>query len=140
MQRTLVKSWQGSLQGLLARFGLGHPASGQTTDCTPARPGWPQAGPLLLLFLVAAISIWWLFARGAEVAVVTARRGDAVEVVYATGVVEPLNWAKVTALHRKRIVEICKCEGQPVSKGDVLARLDDVEERAGRRRSTWPTR
>ncbi|MCB1520059.1 MAG: efflux RND transporter periplasmic adaptor subunit [Hyphomicrobiaceae bacterium] len=71
-----------------------------------------------------------LFAGGREVATVLAKRGSAAEVVYATGVVEPVYWAKVTALQRKRIVEICKCEGQAVKQGDVLARLDDIEERA----------
>jgi RND family efflux transporter MFP subunit len=51
-------------------------------------------------------------------------------VVYATGNVEPLLWAKVAALQRKRIVEICRCEGREVKAGDVLARLDDDEERS----------
>lgn len=62
--------------------------------------------------------------------VVSPVRGDAAEVVYATGIVEPVYWAKVTALQRKRIIELCKCEGQRVKKGEVLARLDNVEERA----------
>jgi RND family efflux transporter MFP subunit len=62
---------------------------------------------------------------------VTARRGAAAEVVYATGVVEPVRWAKVIALARKRIVELCtECEGKPVKRGDKLAQLDDDEERA----------
>ena len=68
--------------------------------------------------------------RGSEVGSAVARVGDAAEVVYATGVVEPVYWAKVTALQRKRIVEMCPCEGAAVKKGDVLARLDDIEERA----------
>jgi RND family efflux transporter MFP subunit len=50
--------------------------------------------------------------------------------VYATGIVEPTHWAKVAALQRKRIVDLCHCEGRTVVKGDVLARLDDVEEKA----------
>jgi RND family efflux transporter MFP subunit len=79
---------------------------------------------------LAALLVVGFMGRGREVVTVTARRGSAAEVVYATGNVEPVTWAKVTALSRKRIVEICKCEGQEVKKGDVLARLDDVEERA----------
>lgn len=75
-------------------------------------------------FLVAACG------RGTEVGSAVARTGKAAEVVYATGIVEPVYWAKVTALQRKRIVEMCSCEGNPVKKGDVLARLDDNEERA----------
>ena len=50
--------------------------------------------------------------------------------VYATGPVEPVRSAKVTSLFRSRIVELCYCEGKPVAKGDMLARLDDKEVRA----------
>lgn len=50
--------------------------------------------------------------------------------VYATGVVEPVHWAKIAALQRRRIVEVCKCEGEAVKAGEVLARLDDIEEKA----------
>lgn len=68
--------------------------------------------------------------RGRAVSTVAAVNGSAAEVVYATGIVEPVIWAKVTALQRKRIEEICKCEGKEVKKGEVLARLDDAEEQA----------
>jgi RND family efflux transporter MFP subunit len=81
---------------------------------------------LLLGFGLAAFAFW----RGPEVSVVTAIEGNAAEVVYATGVVEPVHWAKITALQRKRIVDLCRCEGEPVKEGDVLARLDDTEEQA----------
>ena len=70
------------------------------------------------------------FLLAPEVATVEARRGTAVEVVYATGAVEPRRWAKVISLQRKRIIELCDCEGKVVKLGDVLGRLDDVEERA----------
>ena len=56
--------------------------------------------------------------------------GTAVEIVYATGAVEPVRWAKVTSVIRDRIIEICDCEGKSVKKDDVLARLDDKEQRA----------
>jgi RND family efflux transporter MFP subunit len=52
------------------------------------------------------------------------------EVVYGTGIVEPVRWAKVVPLQRKRVVELCRCEGQSVSVGQVLGRQDDAEERA----------
>lgn len=84
---------------------------------------------LAALAMVASVA-WWFFGRGTEVKVVEPVRGDAAEVVYATGTVEPVLWAKVAALARKRIVEICRCEGRAVKKGDVLVRLDDDEERA----------
>ena len=82
------------------------------------RPASPAAG------------LWWRYGRGAEVAAVAAQRGTAVEIVYATGAVEPVRWAKVTSLIRDRIVDICHCEGETVAKGDVLARLDDREVQA----------
>ena len=51
------------------------------------------------------------------------------EAVYGTGTVEPERWAKVVPLQRRRLVEICRCEGQSVRAGQVLARQDDAEER-----------
>jgi membrane fusion protein, multidrug efflux system len=57
-------------------------------------------------------------------------RGTAVEIVYATGAVEPIRWARVATVIRNRIIEICDCEGKVVAKGDVLARLDDKDVRA----------
>ena len=79
--------------------------------------------------VIAAAAIWYGLSRPkVETALVTI--GDAAQVVYATGIVEPVIWSKVASLQRKRIVDICRCEGQPVKKGDVLARLDDIEERA----------
>jgi RND family efflux transporter MFP subunit len=88
---------------------------------------------LIVLALAAAgagVLVWrgGLFAQ--EVTLVDARRGDAAEVVYATGIVEPVRWAKVIALTRKRIVDVCYCEGKPVKRGDVLVRLDDSQEQA----------
>lgn len=83
-----------------------------------------------VVVLFALAGAYWTWGRGTLVSVVTPTRGAAAEVVYATGIVEPVFWAKVTSLQRKRIVDICKCEGKSVTKGDVLVRLDDVEERA----------
>jgi RND family efflux transporter MFP subunit len=88
-----------------------------------------------LIFAAAVLALaagaWWFFAgRGPEVRVVQPTRGTAVEIVYATGAVEPLRWSKVTSLVRQRIVEICDCEGRAVKAGDVLARLDAKEIRA----------
>jgi RND family efflux transporter MFP subunit len=81
--------------------------------------------------LIAAAAWWgWQYGRATIVSAVTAERGTAVEIVYATGAVEPVHWAKVTSLIRDRIVAICDCEGKPVSKGNVLVRLDDREAQA----------
>ena len=87
---------------------------------------------LLVLAALAAGALAWVQTGGfaPQVEVVAARRGSAAEIVYATGVVEPVRWAKVVSLQRKRIVELCDCEGKRVKAGDVLARLDDSQERA----------
>jgi len=89
--------------------------------------------PLYLVAAAIAIvaAIWgWRAVRGPEVTVVVPARGTAVEIVYATGAVEPVRWAKVASVIRDRIIEICDCEGKAVKKDEVLARLDDKEQRA----------
>jgi len=52
------------------------------------------------------------------------------EAVYGTGTVEPARWAKVVPLQRRRLIEVCSCEGQNVKAGQVLGRQDDGEERS----------
>jgi RND family efflux transporter MFP subunit len=51
------------------------------------------------------------------------------EAIYGTGTVEPARWAKVLPLQRRRLVDLCTCEGQTVKAGQVLGRQDDAEER-----------
>jgi len=84
-----------------------------------------------LLLLAVAGGAYWRFGRPPLVTAVAATRGTAAEIVYATGGVEPVTWAKVASVVRDRIVDICRCEGTTVKKGDVLARLDDREIAAG---------
>jgi RND family efflux transporter MFP subunit len=59
-----------------------------------------------------------------------ARMAPVSEAVYGTGTVEPQRWAKVVPLARRRLIELCQCEGQEVKTGQVLARQDDAEERS----------
>ena len=84
-----------------------------------------------IVALAAAAAGWWYLERGPRASAVAAVRGTAVEIVYATGGVEPVRWAKVASVIRDRIIEICDCEGKTVAKGDVLARLDGREVEAG---------
>jgi RND family efflux transporter MFP subunit len=87
-----------------------------------------RAGFVAALAVAAGLWLGW---RATPVVELTMpQKGDAAEVVYATGVVEPHLWAKVVALQRRRITDMCDCEGKAVVKGEVLARLDDAEERA----------
>jgi membrane fusion protein, multidrug efflux system len=51
------------------------------------------------------------------------------EAIYGTGTVEPARWAKVLPLQRRRLTDLCTCEGQTVKAGQVLGRQDDAEER-----------
>lgn len=105
-------------------------ARGGATPPVPSPSHWRWRTLLVAAAGLAAFAAIGLMSRAREVTTAVAKRGSAAEVVYATGNVEPVHWAKVTALSRKRIVEICKCEGKQVKKGDVLARLDDAEEAA----------
>jgi len=84
----------------------------------------------VILVVATAVAAGYYWYRIPTVTVVAPTTGPAVQAVYATGVVEPVYWAKVAPLTRHRIAEICACEGKAVSKGELLARLDDREERA----------
>ncbi len=86
------------------------------------------AAGIAIAAAVGAVAFWHA-TRAVPVSIVTPKRGDAAEIVYASGVVEPRVWAKVTSTVRERIVEQCNCEGERVEKGAVLARLDDTEAR-----------
>lgn len=85
---------------------------------------------LVLVAVLAAGALWWRYGRGPEVRLQPVVRGTAAEIVYATGIVEPVRWAKMASMARERIVEHCACEGKAVEAGQVLARLDDREVRA----------
>lgn len=87
----------------------------------------------LLLIGLAAIGAAggvWHAMRPAQVESAPPKRGDLAEIVYASGVVEPRVWAKVTSLVRERIVEQCNCEAENVERGAVLAKMDDSEAKA----------
>jgi len=84
-----------------------------------------------LVIAAAAAGAYARFGRGSLITAAPAARGTAAEIVYATGGVEPMLWAKVASVVRDRIVDICRCEGSEVKKGDVLARLDARDIEAG---------
>jgi RND family efflux transporter MFP subunit len=90
------------------------------------RRTWKLAIAVLIVAAAVAGSAWWLL-RGPVITVARVTRGAAAEIVYATGSVEPETWSRSTPLVRGRIIERCRCEGQAVKRGDLLARLDDKE-------------
>ncbi|WP_237215089.1 efflux RND transporter periplasmic adaptor subunit, partial [Falsiroseomonas oryziterrae] len=71
--------------------------------------------------------VWWTLPPRVVIAAVTA--GPALEAVYATGSVEPVNWARVGPATRARIVAVLAEEGARVTEGQALARLDDRQAR-----------
>jgi RND family efflux transporter MFP subunit len=85
---------------------------------------------VVVVLCLGGAAYYYYFGRSRHVNVELARLAPVSEIVYATGTIEPVQWAKVVPLQRRRIVELCHCEGQQVTKGQVLGRQDDTEERA----------
>jgi RND family efflux transporter MFP subunit len=90
------------------------------------------SGSVLAALAVAAVGAAYLeypdFFQPPTVTTGVAVLGPVSEAVYGTGTVEPERWAKVVPLQRRRLVDLCRCEGQAVKVGQVLARQDDAEE------------
>jgi len=88
---------------------------------------------LLVLLTAASFVGYYAYTHLLNVQTVTtgiATQAPVSEAVYGTGTVEPARWAKVVPLQRRRLIEICSCEGQNVKAGQVLGRQDDTEERS----------
>jgi RND family efflux transporter MFP subunit len=88
---------------------------------------------LLVLLIAASFGGYYAYTHVLDVQTVTtgiATQAPVSEAVYGTGTVEPARWAKVVPQQRRRLIEICSCEGQNVKAGQVLGRQDDTEERS----------
>src|SRR5713226_9997345 len=92
------------------------------------------SGSVLAALAVAAFGGAYLiypdFFQPPTVTTAVAIRAPVSEAIYGTGTVEPERWAKVVPIQRRRLVELCRCEGQAVKAGQVLGRQDDAEERS----------
>jgi RND family efflux transporter MFP subunit len=99
----------------------------------PSR-GIVWSGSVLAVLAIAAVGGAYLmypdFFQPPTVTTAVAIRAPVSEAIYGTGTVEPERWAKVVPLQRRRLVELCRCEGQAVKAGQVLGRQDDAEERS----------
>jgi RND family efflux transporter MFP subunit len=87
----------------------------------------------ILVLLLLAGGAWYgytNFWRTQAVTTAIAMQAPVSEAIYGTGTVEPERWAKVVPLQRRRLLELCSCEGQAVKAGQVLGRQDDAEERS----------
>jgi len=84
----------------------------------------------LVIIAVAAAAFYGWRRLHPEVIVVFPETGTAIEAVYATGIVEPKDWAKVSSTITGRIDAFLVNDGDTVEKGQALARLDDREAKA----------
>lgn len=81
----------------------------------------------ILLLAFAGAGGYLLFSRSQlAVEVAAPRRGQAVELVYATGVVEPVVQAVVSPQSAGQLTELMVDEGAAVQAGQPLARLDSA--------------
>jgi len=84
---------------------------------------WLGVGAALVLLIGA-----YIFTRAPAVEITRPVRGPAVEAVYATGTVEPVNHAELASKITGRVTEVRAQEGARVAPGDVLAVIDDRED------------
>jgi len=84
---------------------------------------------LLGLGLAGGGGAWAWFALPPSLAIAIATSGPALEAVYATGAVEPANWARVGPATRARITAVLVEEGSRVTEGQPMARLDERQAR-----------
>lgn len=100
------------------------------TDAASPVPKRRRYGVAWLVAVAAMLGLAgyaaWRF-LGHEVVLVHARRGTAIEAVYATGTVEPTIMLPIAARITARLVELDVDEGDRVHKGQQLARLEDTD-------------
>ncbi|MEX1829509.1 efflux RND transporter periplasmic adaptor subunit [Luteibacter sp. CQ10] len=80
---------------------------------------------LALVLGVGGLTAWWMLPP--RVGVVHARRGTAIEAVYATGTVEYTVMLPIAARITARLIALDVDEGDRVAAGQRLARLEDTD-------------
>jgi RND family efflux transporter MFP subunit len=113
---------------------LGPPASdGEGAALKPA--GWrgllrSRRARYIAAALAALLALSaWFFTRPPAVTVTAATRGEAVDVVYATGVVEYVRQARIAPIVTAPIQRVVVEEGGQVRAGQLLAQLEDGPQR-----------
>lgn len=91
-----------------------------------------QRALIVALAAVAVLAgLWWLLGRpGPAVTVAMVERGPAVELVYATGYVEPEHPVSASARLTAPVAAVLVREGDRVAAGQALVRLDASEQQA----------
>jgi HlyD family secretion protein len=86
----------------------------------------------IIAILLAAIAIGAVYISTKTVAnsdTVTVTRKQVIRAVYATGTVEPVQWAKLAPHKTSRLLEYVFDEGQAVAKGSVVAQMENHVEK-----------
>lgn len=86
--------------------------------------------PYLLLGIALICAVAFGLIRplfGTAVSIVSPTQGPAIEAVYATGIAEPVEQAKVAPILAARMLRILKRDGDTVQAGETLAELDARE-------------
>lgn len=87
--------------------------------------GWLPIMLLLLLLASSAAAAYWFLLRTPNIPTITVSRGTVVKAFYATGVVRPDFEYTLKSRTQGSLLGLDKREGAHVSKGEVLARIDD---------------
>jgi RND family efflux transporter MFP subunit len=95
---------------------------------SPKRRFWVVLMLLFALLLVGGIVAWFVAPR--TVATAQAKIAPAVEVVYATGVVEPRHLATVAARVTAPVRAVLAVDGEHVRQGQALVLLENAQQRA----------
>ena len=84
---------------------------------------------IILAFILLLAGVWgavhWL--QGASLAVIHPTRGPAIQAVYATGTVEATVMMPIASRTAARLMKLNVDEGSTVTKGQVLAQLEDED-------------
>lgn len=87
----------------------------------------------IILIIIVCLGLGFaipFFVLTKDVMVTTPHQGQAIEAVYATGTVEPTIMVPIAPRNAAHLLELRAIEGQTVTRGEVLARLEDSEQQA----------
>jgi HlyD family secretion protein len=96
---------------------------------------WVTAGIVLLVLVVSGVAIAASRDRGTEVRSEVVAQRDLVAVVSASGVIQPKRKVDISADISGRVIQLSVEEGQLVSQGDLLLRIDPTSYQAAVRRA-----
>jgi HlyD family secretion protein len=96
---------------------------------------WVGVALALVLLSVAGFAIQRARQRGPEVRVEAVSRRDLISTVTASGIIEPTRKVDISADLSGRVIELAVEEGQMVSRGDLLLRIDPTSYQAAVRRA-----